>query len=136
MLSTTEIFCSESNTFVGLAGDETRNSRPVTSAHGQLVAIRHGDKALSIVSIGAKFLYMLKIHDRGTMNAQENVGVQLSLEISHCIAQHMALSAGADFHIILFRANPPNIRNGEKQDAPFGAKDQPVVVFLLFRRSS
>ena len=57
---------------------------------------------------------MLKIHDRGTMYAQENVGVQLSLEISHGIAEHMALSAGADPHIIFFRTNPANIRNGQK----------------------
>src|SRR5271165_7313645 len=74
---------------------------------------------------------MLEIHDCRTMNPQKNFGIQLSLEISHGIAEHMAFSAGADSHIIFFRANPAYIRDGQKEDPALGPKDQPVGIFLL-----
>jgi hypothetical protein len=79
---------------------------------------------------------MLQIHDRGAMNAQENVGIQFGLEISHGVAEHMALLAHEDSHIIFFRADPTDIRNGQKEDSALGSKDQPVGIFLLLRRSN
>src|SRR5258707_560638 len=100
------------------------------------MSVRHGNEALSIVSVSTKFLHVLKIHDRRTMNAQENVGVQLGLEIGHRITEHMALFAGAYSHIIFFRADPANVRNGQKQNTAFGTKHEAVAVSLPFRRSN
>src|ERR1700722_18809472 len=137
VMSTTEILCSEVNTRdrnmkrKDLAGDEAGNTRTIAPAYGKLVPIGHGNEALSVVSVGAKFFDMLQIYDRRAMNPQKYVGVQFGFEISHGIAEHMAFFAGADSHIIFFRANPADIRDGQEKDSAFGAKDQPVGIFLL-----
>ena len=114
-----------------LAGDEAGNTRAIAPAYGELVPIGHGNEALSVVSVGPKFFNMLEIHDRRAMNPQKYVGIQFGFEISHGIAEHMAFFAGADSHIIFFRANPANIRDGQEEDSALGAKDQPVGIFLL-----
>jgi hypothetical protein len=69
---------------------------------------------------------MLQIHDRRAMNPRKNLGIQLSLEISHGVAEHMAIFAGADSYVILFRGDPTNIRNRQEEDSALGSKDQPV----------
>jgi hypothetical protein len=70
------------------------------------------NEALPFVSVGAKFFHMLEIHDRRAMDPQENLGIQFSLEISHGVAQHVTLFAGADSHVIFFRPDPTDIGNG------------------------
>jgi hypothetical protein len=66
-------YCSESNTC--LAGNEAGDARAVPSAHGEFVPVGHNHEALSFISIGAKFLYMLQVHDGRAMDPQKDVGI-------------------------------------------------------------
>lgn len=51
------------------------------------------------------------------MDAQEGAGVELLFEVGHCFAQQVRLVLGANADVILFRADPANLRYGEEQNA-------------------
>jgi len=92
--------------------DEMGNSSAVASAQWHLLPALHQDKRVSLMRAGAYLFHMLKIHDCGTVDAEEVTGIQLGFKVGHGFAQKVIVAPGGDANVVFFSANPVNVGDG------------------------
>ena len=93
------------------------DSRPISTAHGNLLTIDHDDDGLAI-EFGAHFFHEVEIDDEGAVNAEKYLRIKPRFQVRHGFAQEVSLRAGGEPDVILFGPHPADVGDGKKQDAP------------------
>ena len=84
------------------------------------------------VDLGANFFDVLKIDDRRAVNTEEDRWVEFFFEVRHRLAEEMRFALSADADVVLFGADPEDLRDRHKDDASLRFKDNAGrVVFAV-----
>src|SRR6516164_7846783 len=87
----------------------------ISTAHPEFLTIDQMHHEVA-ARFSADFFHVLQINDGRAMHAKKQLWIESLFNRSHGLAEKMRLRAGADTNVVLFGADPTDIRHGKKQD--------------------
>src|ERR1700685_4625836 len=88
--------------------EEIGDAGAVGAAHGELVAGDEDDGVFA-VGFGADFFDEMQVDYGGSVDAEEDLGVEFFLKARHGFAEEVGLAVGADADVVLFGADPADV---------------------------
>jgi len=88
----------------------------ITAAHCELLAIDEVDHEVA-AGFTADLFDVAEVHDCRAVNAEEQLGIEALLERRHSFAKEVRFCSRADANVVLFRADPADVGDGEEKDA-------------------